>query len=323
MVSRFAWLPMILIVAACSSNLPVEQVKSFSAAFKSANDAGQPLLDDLSVAERSQGKTNAEARAGRATLEVATPPVSSNESSTIGCPETKARWRDAGSGMGFIQGYCVADAPYFAALGDPPATRGFRGGLTVLGKYVDVLTFLAEGGNVEELHAQLQDLSSNIGQLLAIVPGAAMAGPAINGALTQLKPLIDAAAKQSNAQEIRRLVIEGSPAAKQLIQKRKEATPEIFDTLTAAAADEATGRQARNNPAIVKPEIERIEAYRATVSNFVVLLDGLETALDKLVIVVESPDESASVQTLADETVNLRLYADAVRKAFATLRQGK
>ena len=78
---------------------------------------------------------------------------------------------ESGAGAGFIRGYCVSDAAYFASLGEPPATQAFRGGLAVLGKYVDVLIFLAEGRNLEELHAQLDSLSSTIGQVLTFLPG--------------------------------------------------------------------------------------------------------------------------------------------------------
>jgi hypothetical protein len=309
---------LMLLVAACTSHPPLEPVRSFSDAYKSANDAGQPLLDDLAVAEKSEGQNNAANQAGRPNRSGNVP----DEAPGVGCSRSQQRWREAGTDSGFIQGFCVSDAPYFASLGDPPATQAFRGGLSVLGKYVDVLTLLAEGRNIEELHARLQSLSSSIGQLLALVPGGTFAGPAIGGALTELKPLIDAAAQQANEREIRRLVIQGAPAARLLIKKLKEATPSIFNTLTAVAARTASGPAALDNAAIAKPEILRIDAYRVTVSNFVVLLNGLETALDKLVRAVEDPDETASVQSLAEETANLRIYADAVRKAIATLRQG-
>jgi hypothetical protein len=310
----------VLLLAACSSNIPVEQIQSFSDAYKSATDAGQPILDDLAIAEKSQGQALAEARAGH------TPPgtaVSANSvTDAAGCPQGEQSWGATGKDTGFIQGYCVADAPYFASLGDPPATRKFRGGLSVLGKYVDVLVALAEGRNIEELHAQLQSLSSGINQLLALVPSAAAAGPAIGGALTALKPLIDAAAKQANAEEIKRLVTEGAPSANLLIEKLKEATPSIFNTLTEVAAENATSPAGLEHPEMAKSEVARIEAYRVTVSNFVVLLDGLETALNKLVVAVQNPDNSASLQSLAEETANLRIYADAVRKAFAAVHQG-
>jgi hypothetical protein len=293
----------------CSSRL--------SDAYRSANDAGQPLLDNLALAEKSEGRINAANQAGRPTKSGTIPPEAPNPA----CPRSQLQWQEVGPDSGFIQGYCISDAAYFASLGDPPATQAFRGGLAVLGQYVDVLVFLAEGRNIDELHAELQSLSGEIGQLLVFLPGAGGAGPAIDGALAALKPLIDAAAQQQNDEEVKRLVLEGAPKARELIERLKDATPEMFNTLTAAAARAAVSPAALDNPETAKSDIARIEAYRVTVSNFVVLLDGLETALDKLVQAVEFPDETASLQSLADATANLRIYADAVRRAIAALSQ--
>src|SRR5262249_43602619 len=132
MTLRFAAILAALMIAGCSSNPPVAQLQSFSDAYKSANDAGQPLLDDLAVAERSQGQINAATQAGR--------PIPGGDAldanPQAACPRSEQQWRAVGTDMGFLQGYCVSDAAYFASLGEPPATQSFRGGLAVLGKYV-------------------------------------------------------------------------------------------------------------------------------------------------------------------------------------------
>lgn len=313
---RLAAVLAVLLLAACSSP-PTAQLQGFSDAYRSANEAGQPLLDNLALAEKSEGQINAANQAGRPTKAGSIPPEMPNAA----CPRSQLQWQEVGSDTGFIRGYCISDAGYFASLGDPPATQAFRGGLAVLGQYVDVLIFLAEGRNIDELHAELQSLSGNIGQLLAVLPGAAGAGPAIGGAVTALKPLIDAAAQQQNDQEIKRLVLEGAPSVREVIEKLREATPAMFDTLTASSARAAVSPAALDNPAIAKTDIARIEAYRVTVSNFVVLLNGLEAALDKLVRAVAAP-ETSSLQALTEETANLRIYADAVRKAIAELSRG-
>jgi hypothetical protein len=186
----------------------------------------------IAIAE-IEGQINAANQAGRPTRSGNVP----DEAAYAACPRSDQRWQEVGSGTGFIRGYCLSDAAYFASLGEPPATQAFRGGLAVLGKYVDVLIFLAEGRNLEELHAQLDSLSSTIGQVLAFLPGGgAAAGPAIGGALGALKPLIDAAAQQGNDQEIKRLVLAGAPHARQLIDRLRDAAPLMFNVLTASAA---------------------------------------------------------------------------------------
>jgi phosphohistidine phosphatase SixA len=335
-VACIAAVPML---ASCGSTAPREEIKLFADSFKAANDAGQPLLDDLAAAERAQGKVNAERRArgaepvSLADEESATPvsealpaageePAATAASADIGCPPDEVAWRNVGGSLGFIDGYCMADARYFADVGDPPATHSFRQGLAIIGKYADVLTALAEGRNLEEVHAQLDSLSGSIAGLASFVPGGAAAVPAIGPALSALQPLIDAAAQASNDREVRRLVAEGAGPAKDLIQALQDATPEIFATLISRSHEAATSREARDTPAIAQPEVEHIEAYRATVSNFVVLLEEIKNALDEVVVAAENPDRAVSLQSLADQAARLRIYADAVRKAYAELRRG-
>ncbi len=228
MIPRLAALLAVLLMAACSSSPPTAQLHSFSQAYQSANDAGQPLLDDLSIAEKSEWRINAANAAGQPNLNDSIPP----ENPAASCARSDLAWQRVGPGTGFIQGYCVGDAAYYASLGDPPATLAFRGGLAVIGRYVDVLTALAEGRNLEELHGQLQSLSSSISQLLTFLPVGGAAGPAFSGALAALKPLIDQAAQQANNEEIRRLVLAGAPKAQDLIEALKAATPAMFNTLT-------------------------------------------------------------------------------------------
>ena len=67
-VSR-AWVWMAAAAAAlgtggcATTQAPVEQVKYFSQAFVAVNTVGQPLLDDMAIAERAVGKRGAERRA--------------------------------------------------------------------------------------------------------------------------------------------------------------------------------------------------------------------------------------------------------------------
>jgi phosphohistidine phosphatase SixA len=307
----------VLPLASCSSTAPTEQIRVFSESFKAANDAGQPLLDDLAVAERWQGQINA-ARRAQGPQDVSSAPVPAE----MGCPQSQVAWRVVGEGVGFIQGYCIPDAPYFAGVGDPPATRAFRDGLAIVGKYADVLVFLAEGRNLEEVHAELNSLSGSISGLISFFPGGAAAVPAIGPALSALQPLIDAAAQAQNDREVRRLVAEGAAPAKELIQALQDASPEVFATLTSRSAEAATSVAARDAPEIAKPDIERIEAYRVTVSNFVMLLEELKNALDEVVIAAQNPGGAASLKSLAEESAKLQAYADAVRKAYAALRSG-
>ncbi len=107
------------LLAGCET-APVAEIRQFNAAFVAVDQVGQPLLDDLSQAERAQGRGIAERRAqGKTQLGAAI------------CPPADAPWREVLNSGGFIAGYCLPDAPYFAAVGDPPATKVFRGALAL------------------------------------------------------------------------------------------------------------------------------------------------------------------------------------------------
>ena len=53
----------VLVLQGCAAPAPVDQIKYFSQAFASVNTLGQPLLDDLAIAERRQGREIAVRRA--------------------------------------------------------------------------------------------------------------------------------------------------------------------------------------------------------------------------------------------------------------------
>jgi hypothetical protein len=177
------------LAAACARQAPVAQVQLLGRAFTDVQTASQPLFDDLAAAERRQGQEVAVGRAhpqvdapavndsertvkGPAAPSAllvrsgeiagkqaeAVPPTGPEGNQTAleyrKCTEDSPRWQADGpdpspAGLGFIRGFCLEDAPYFSDLGDLPATRAFRTGVIVLGKYSDVLLILAEGRNVE------------------------------------------------------------------------------------------------------------------------------------------------------------------------------
>jgi hypothetical protein len=124
------------------------------------------------------------------------------------------------------------DAPYFAMAGDPPATRAFRRAVSLLGEYIDVLLILAEGRNLDEPSAQVQTLGGRIAALIALAPGAGTMGAGLTGALGALAPVIRDAAQARNIEEMKRLVVDGAPQAKQLIVSLRKAAPEFFSTIT-------------------------------------------------------------------------------------------
>src|SRR5262249_38705807 len=131
----------------------------------------QTLFDDLAIAERRQGKHNAETiaklnaekRGNGETMAIEGPNSGGRQSAWLAVNE-KAK-------VGYVAGLCVSDAPYLSEIGDPPATRGFRAGVRLIGEYADVLVTLAEGRNVDEAAAQVQAIGGNIAGLASMASG--------------------------------------------------------------------------------------------------------------------------------------------------------
>jgi hypothetical protein len=234
---------LLMVCYGCATVPPLEEVRLFSKAFYTLDGASQPLLDDLGVAERRQGIDNAITKA-------------KGNSYTGDCKGIG--WAEPG----FIEGFCLDDAPYFSEIGDPPATRAFRQGVRVIGEYSEILSFLAEGRNMEETSAQVQALGQNIAALASLASGIGWIGAALGPALGALQPVIEEAVQAENVKELKRLVLDGAPRIKELIKSLRDAAPEFFNTLVYQSVKAATSPEALENEAVAEQHIARISAYR-------------------------------------------------------------
>lgn len=292
-----------LVLAGCATTpAPVEQIKYFSQAFVAVNAIGQPLLDDLALAERALGRRAAQRRAAAAPVEGG-PPCSSRDAPWVVSPFDAT--------LGFIDGFCLEDVGYFAELGDPRATAELRGGLRVIERYAEVLSALAEGRNVEQALGEINALQQEVSGLLALTGTQAALGPA----LAALHPLLEDAARQANAAEARRLILDGAPIVSELIKALREAVPAMFKVLVAGP------RRALDVAATSRAAVEQVEARRQVVSRYVVLLDRLQEAWDATVAAAHHPG-GARLADLVARTAAIRADAEAVRRGMALLRSG-
>lgn len=297
------------LAAACTS-IPIDQIKYFSQAFNTVNTVGQPLLDDLAVAERRQGQQIAVRRAR-----------GESSAGAAECPPKDFPWQEAAGGQGIIRGFCLQDAAYFSALADPPATGAMRGALSVIERYADVLSTLAEGRNVEGAIGQIDALGKNVSGLLDVAGIAGAAAGTLVPALTALKPVLETAARQANVAEAKRLIVEGAPKITALIGALRQAAPALFKTLIEASSARLTS-EAAQNPAVAAVEVARVEAYRTAVANYVVLLGKMQSAWDLTLAAAVTPASQAGIATLVQQTSELKGDAEAARRAFAILRTG-
>ena len=310
---RLAILALSLAVSACAASPPVAEVRLVAKAFDDLNSASAPLLDDLAVAERIQGRNAAERRAQQHAGD-ATPTA---PGTSTRCPEVTR----AAAGATHVQsGFCAEDSYYYSELSDPPGTAAFRRSLAAIGDYTHVLLILAEGRNLEVAQAQLQSLAANVGGALELA-GATGLGPAAGALASALQPVLDLAAKHGNAEELARNVKEVAPQVVAVIEQLRATAPELFTTLT----EQSLARFRRDglvNAEIAQLESRRIETYRVAVSNYVVLLDQYQSLLAGLVQAYDLEGKSITLAGLAERSAQLSAQADAWRRTFSALRLG-
>lgn len=305
---KVAWRSMPLLavyLAACATTAPVDQIKYFSQAFGAVNAVGQPLLDDLAMAERTQGQQIASRRA--------------KGESQIGagdCPRDQISWQGADGKPGIIRGFCLHDAAYFSDLDDPPATAQLRAALMIIDRYADLLSALSDGHSSEAALGAVDALSQNVSRLLGVagVPAGAF-GPA----LAALQPVLRAAATQANAVEARRLILDGAVHVSQLIAAMRAAAPAMFKVLIEASAKRMLLLDETDALAV---EVTRVEAYRVVVANYVVLLAKLEAAWKLTVAAANAPQGKIPLAALVQQSAALKADADAARRLFSILRSG-
>jgi len=304
-------------LAACATQPPVGEVRLVAKAFDNLNTASQPLLDELAIAERNQGKSAALARADAHNK----PPADAAPAlpGSQRCGKVDVMGGETAGIPKVLNGFCPEDSYYYSELADPPGTRAFRQSLAAVGDYTQLLVILAEGRNLEEAKGQLVTLTGNLGLALSAA-GVAGAGPALNALLQAFNPVLELAAQGSNAKELKRLVVQESSKVEKLLGALRTQAGEFFTTLTEAP-------MARFSVALDKPDVEaaeaaRIEAYRIAVSNYVVLLDQYGSLLGDLAKVYDQPEGAVTLGSLAERSAQLSAQADAWRRSLASLRAG-
>jgi hypothetical protein len=308
--SRSALLVLLCVLAACVTP-PVQETKQFQQAFTAVDSVGQPVLDDLAIAERLQGQEVAVARAKRVANNVA--------ASTKDCSPA---WRKIVGNSGYIAGFCTADAGYYSKIGDPPQTLAFRRSLALIGQFAQALTALSDGTSAAAASAQVQQLAQDAGSLAALVGGSvsgvgAAIGPAVNEIAAALSPLVNRVAIVASTQQERDVVIAAAPKIGTLIIALENAAPAMFNTLTEQAQKQIElSDQPRSSDAAA------IEAYRIVLSDYVVLLGRLDAAWNQLVTVVRQPPNAVSLGALTQTSTQIVADAAIVRQSLARLRRG-
>ncbi len=297
---------------------PLQETKAFQQAFTAVDGAGQPLLDDLAIAERLQGQKIAIDSA----MQVAKgkPPSAGYENCNFAWKRIDPT-KPANEKNGYINGLCATTAAFYSKIGDPPQTGVFRDALALIGKFAQALLALADGTSAAAASAQVQQLAKNAADLAGTVStltgaGAAL-GPAVTALSSALSPLINNVAGAASAEQERRVILEAQAKVPALIKALHDAAPAMFNPLISRISEQI---EHEDHPQAT--EGARIEEYRTLVSDYMRLLDRLNDAWSQLVAAAKQPSNPTNLSTLAMTSGQIAADAATVRQSLTALRTG-
>lgn len=275
-----------LVLASCATLSGIREFEDYRVAYQKAYETGSRILDVLADAEREN-------------FFIETPEATSTR-------ETP---------------FIPANAAYYTESVDPPGTAAFQRALDVVKSYNDLLYALATGEKAKDLTAKLSDFAAKKSAAVSETGAAAAAGGSvaavsgtIGGALSVLTPAIEAGLTYRSRDEFRRFLRETHPAIKTILATLRERTVDVFPTLVSGVR-----RDARRT-GFDEAKLRKIRTYRGLLSDWVVLLEAAEAALDTA---VTSLDDPATVESalagLSANLLEIELVVAETQKRIATL----
>jgi hypothetical protein len=281
----------LLLLAGCGPSIPREQVQRANAAYGAVAERSDAMLTNLSVAERRVYLSTLARTGARSDGDITV--------QTVFDPSTAA---------------------YFSTVGDPVLTASLRRGMGLVGDYFRLLVMLAEGRNVEEAKTQINTLAGSVAGLITVATGGAALPLA--AVARELGPLIDRWGQAQNAEELRRLVLEGEPIIRAQIAALQGASTTIYETLTREPMRAARTTLADNDAARRAAFVQMAEA-QVLVADYVVLLDKLADTLTALAAAVRSPGSPPALASLAAAADSTLIQARAAAGAIAIIKAGR
>ncbi|WP_291298658.1 hypothetical protein [Elioraea sp.] len=281
----------LLALAACGPSIPREQVSRANAAYDAVAERSDAMLATLSVAERRTYMRTLVATGAAREGDIVVPTV-----------------------------FDPTNAAYFSSVGDPVLTASLRRGMGLVGDYFKLLVILAEGRNVDEAKGQINTLSASVAGLITVATGGAALPLA--ALARQLGPLLDRWGQAQNAEELRRLVLEGEPIVREQIKVMQAASTTVYETLTREPMRAARTTLADNDAARRGAFVQMAEA-QVLVADYVVLLDKLADTLTALAAAVRSPGSPPALASLSASADSALIQARAAAGAIAILKAGR
>lgn len=283
------WL--LLALAACGPSVPREQVQRANAAYEAVAGRSDAMLANLSVAERRTYLRTLAATGAPREGDIVVPTV-----------------------------FDPTNAAYFSSVGDPVLTASLRRGMGLVGDYFKLLVMLAEGRPIEEAKGQVNALAGSVAGLITVATGGAALPLA--ALARQLGPLIDGWGRAQNAEELRRLVLEGEPIVREQIAAMQAASTTVYETLTREPM-RAVRTTLADNEAARRAAFAQMAEAQVLVADYVVLLDKLAQTLTALAAAVRNPGSPPTLASLAASADSALIQARAAEGAIAILKAGR
>jgi hypothetical protein len=295
---------LLLVLSAACAQVPKPQLQAYSEAFQAVQTAAGPMIADYAIGERAAAMAAMDA-----------PIQARDEGGNLkfnakGDPVMVDR-----NPNGYFADFRPTDTAALSTIGLPPGADAVDRALRGIAAYNDTLVALAEDRNVDEARGQLRSIVTEVGALIPGAEAATAVGQSLAGLVVDfLKPAV----QQDNRAMFRQLVLDGHPKVISLIHLlRDQSTPQYAATirnLSRKAQDEPNGSEAH------KAAIEKIEAWQVVFADYVTLLTVMETRLDQLELAVRNPKSQPVLARAQAGAVELRSYADGLRRSIAQLR---
>lgn len=303
-------------LAGCVSNRAIPEFKLYLSTYDEASKTVSVVLDEFEGAELERARDHAR-RFGMTPLRWKEVPVDKRREERR---RGSARIEQNG---GFDDAFHIEDSVYHATNSAPPITASFRRAFAAIGAYNAVLDAYAEGRALDEIKTELGGLASAIGSLgEALRIGTGIAGAAVPGGslVSAGLGIIDTALEAGNKEAFRNAVIALEPQIAETLAEMRDASPAMFDLLTAKRRNEVKDAKSE---AVKKGGVEAIEKYRTVMSNWVVALNATITALDRVVAAIEAPDTAFSLLSdLTATTANAAAVTGQTRRLLGEIRTG-
>lgn len=300
-------------IAACTT-APSGELRLFRDSVAAIDQAGQPLLDDLALAERANHRAGLRERAQANSAREAQGQV----------PQGEERWIGRPFGPGFVRDLRLEDLEFEASIGDPPGTAALRAGLGTATALSAALVGLTDGSNAE---AATDDLVRSVASLAdlaasgAALVGTPLATSGLKAAIDELRGLARRLADELNARRARELILENEQQVTTLLAELRNAVPAMWTMLTTDLQITITA-----NPRMAESELRanvaRAETYRRLLSDYAVLIARAQDAWRGAVAAARNPS-SLTLAAVAENATRLRADLEAIRRAQAALRSGQ